>query len=196
MQGEQARRRPGRMARSGKFLVLCLTLVPLLDVAGAARAFKPEDMNRLKTTKQCPFCDLSAADLASAELSGGRLSGARLSDATLSNADLSGANLRNADLRRGRLLNANLSNADLSGANLTNADLSGASLSHAKLSGAELSGAKLSGTDLSGANLSGAYWVDDKKCGEGSIGECKKDSGKSEQRPRVGRGSRGGPGGF
>ena len=72
-----------------------------------------------------------------------------------------------------QLLDANLSNADLSGADLVGADLTGASLSRAKLSGADFSDANLSGTDLSEANLTGAYWVDGKRCKEGSIGECK-----------------------
>ena len=176
--------------------IFCLILVPLLFFSLDAGAFKQEDLDKLSATKQCPFCDLASAELPGAGLSGSRLPGSRLSEANLSNADLSEANLRNANISHGRLVNANLSKADLSGADLSKADLSGASLSHAKLSGTELSGATLSGADLSGANLSGAYWVDGKKCKEGSIGECKKDSGGSEKRTGGGRGSRGGSRGF
>ena len=89
------------------------------------------------------------------------------------------------------LADAKLTGADLSGGRLSGTKLIGANLSKAELSGASLAHAKLSGADLSGADLRGAYWIDGKKCKEGSIGECKKDSG-SEKGSGKGRGSHGG----
>jgi len=187
------RRQGSKVTKTRKrVFIIWSVLAPLLAVAPGAHAFTQEEVNKVLTTKQCPFCDLTGAQLTGTDLSGGRLSGARLSNANLSKANLAGDNLRNADLRHAQLLDANLSNADLSGADLANADLAGASLVHAKLSGTDLSEAKLSGTDFSEADLSGAYWTDGKKCKEGSIGECKEDSGQSQKAPRRGRGSHGG----
>lgn len=77
--------------------------------------------------------------------------------------DLSGADLSNLDLSFANLSGAILLKADLTGANLTDADLSGANLTDAKLSRAK----------LSGADLRKAYWVNGKKCKDGSVGTCK-----------------------
>jgi len=180
------------MTTGRKLAVICFIVIPALGSPHRASAFKQEDLDKAVTTRQCPFCDLVGAKLAGTDLSGGRLSGTRLSGANLSEVNLSGTNARNANMHHAQLLNANLSNADLSGANLADADLSGATLAHAKLFGADLSEAKMGGADLSGADLSGAYWIDGKKCGEGSIGECKKGSAEPEKRSSKGRGSRGG----
>jgi hypothetical protein len=170
-------------------IVMCLCAISVIAVPHRADAFKQHDVDTVLATKQCTFCDLSDARLSGVDLSGGRLSGARLAGADLSKANLSGANVRNAFMHHARLVDANLSNADLSGADLAHADLSGTTLTHAKLAGADLSDAKLAATDLSGANLTGTYWIDGKKCGEGSIGECKKDSSQSEKKQGKGRGS-------
>ena len=206
--GRQTRSRIPAMILS----ILGFALGALLFVSGMSYGFKQEDIDKLAATGQCPFCDLSRIDLPAADLSGKRLAGARLSDANLPDAKLSDANLRNANLSRANLSKANLSGADLTGAdlpeaqlpaanlsganfsnaNLPNANLSNANLSRAKFAGADLSGANVSGVNLSDADLSGATWSDGKKCGEGSLGECKKESSGPGNRPKGGRGSRGG----
>ena len=202
------------MKKRSTLPILGLALVGLLLVSGRSYGFKQEDLDKLSATGQCLFCDLSQADLSAADLSGNKLTGARLPGANLSDAKLSNTNLRNAYLSRARLTNANLSGADLSGADLPDAQLRGANLSganlshanlpkailssadlsHAKLLGADLSSADLTGASLSTADFSGATWPDGKKCGAGSLGECKKDTSRSDQRPTGGRGSRGGSG--
>ena len=68
-----------------------------------------------------------------------------------------------------------MSKADLSGADLSNADLAGASLKGGKAYRHGLVGREIERCRPFKANLSGAYWVDGRKCGEGSVGECKKD---------------------
>jgi len=190
--GLRDRRKEKGTKHRKRALGVCFILVPLLAAPLGALAFKQEDLDRVLATKQCTFCDLTGAQLSGADLSGSRLSGARLSAANLSKTSLSGSNLRNVNMHHTQLLDANLSNADLSGADLAGADLTGASLSRAKLSGADFSDANLSGTDLSEANLTGAYWVDGKRCKEGSIGECKRDSGQTGNKPGKARGSHGG----
>jgi hypothetical protein len=101
-----------------------VTQVTLEQNSEIAQAVSGRDaVNQLRSTKQCPGCDLQLADL---------------ENANLSNANLSNANLTGADLE-----NANLSNANLSGTNLTNADLQDAILSGANLRNANLAGADL-----------------------------------------------------
>jgi hypothetical protein len=65
-------------------------------------------------------------------------------------------------------------------------------LSHTDLPAADLSGADISRADLSDADFSGATWPDGKKCGAGSLGECKKGASGPDNNPRGGLGSRGG----
>jgi len=87
---------------------------------GASQAANPEHVERLKTTLQCPGCDLREAQLA----------GLELQNAQLQNADLAGA----------VLYGTNLSGADLTGAILNDADLEMANLEGAI--GATLGAAK------------------------------------------------------
>jgi len=75
-----------------KIALVSLALVISVGAGlGAASAFDKEDLEKMKTTKECAGCDLSYAELPSADLSGADLSGANLSG-----ADLSGANLTDA----------------------------------------------------------------------------------------------------
>jgi|APSaa5957512535_1039671.scaffolds.fasta_scaffold100586_1 hypothetical protein len=85
---------------------------------GSVQAYDPVDLVHLKTTRDCPKCELADADLFLLNLQG---------------ANLAGANLAGADLR-----GANLKEANLSGANLTGADLRGIALDDADLTGARL----------------------------------------------------------
>lgn len=108
-------------------------------------------------------CDKQGAWLKGADLSGANLSAARLNSANLSGADLSYGNLSNADLSY-----ADLSRTKLVGGNLSNADLS-----HAELGGADMRYVNLAGAEFSGARLDEAIWPDGRKCGAGSIGQCR-----------------------
>lgn len=85
-----------------------------------------------ETARNCPGCNLGAADLAGAELTGANLEGANLAG-----ANLAGSTLRRANLRRAKLNQANLREADLKGADLEGADLTQADLTAAKLAGAK-----------------------------------------------------------
>jgi uncharacterized protein YjbI with pentapeptide repeats len=89
-------------------------------LAGAATAFGPTDVAKLKETGSCANCDLAEEDLA----------GMALDKADLSGANLAGAKLYKATLTEANLTGAFLANADLAGANLTGA--TGANFSLAK----------------------------------------------------------------
>lgn len=123
--------------------VWCLTLSVL-----QAGAFVPEDLDRLKATKNCPGCDLRDASL----------KGAQLEQAGLEGANLMGANLEGANLQ-----DAVLDDASMEKTNLKKAILTGASLDHATVDDA----------DFSGANLEDVTWLDNRICKKGSIGICK-----------------------
>lgn len=125
-------------------IVLCGIALPVMQ----AFAFVPEDLERLKTTKNCPGCDLRNANLRGAYLE---------------KAIMEGANLMGANLEASNLQGAVLDDASLEKANLKKAVLSGASLDHANMDDA----------DLSGALLDGATWLDGKVCKKESVGICK-----------------------
>jgi uncharacterized protein YjbI with pentapeptide repeats len=99
--------------------------------------------------------------------------GANLVEAPLTGADLRSVNLAGANLENAKLANADLGNANLSSANLENVNLTGASLYHTSLQNANLTGANLTGASRFGADFSGVTWVDGRKCGASSIGECR-----------------------
>ncbi|MEI7816977.1 MAG: pentapeptide repeat-containing protein, partial [Desulfuromonadales bacterium] len=130
------------------FVFLGLTVGCLALSAVKTFAFVPEDVERLKSTKKCPGCDLRGVDLR----------GAHLEQAEMEGANLMGANLEGANLH-----DAVLDDASLEQANLKKAVLSGASLDHATIDDA----------DLKGAVLDGTTWLDGKVCSKGSVGACK-----------------------
>jgi uncharacterized protein YjbI with pentapeptide repeats len=152
--------------------------------ATAVSGFDDADLQRLKSTNQCPGCNLTGvvlqgATFPNAKFAGANVSSASISNSRLANTDFSGANMAYINLTSADLTGANMSNADLRVANLVNAKLEKANLSKANLAGAALMDANLTGANLDGANLAGAFlsgaiWVDGKKCSEGSKGECKK----------------------
>lgn len=78
------------------------------------------------------------------------------------------------DLSNANLSALNLSRANLSGSLLLKADLRNTNLFKADLRGANLTDARLDGADLQGANLSKAYWINGRKCKNGSVGACKR----------------------
>jgi len=136
-------------------IVLCLlTFTALPLTAPFVHGYSQQDLDQLKSTKQCQACDLSNAPLA--------------------NTTLTGANLERANLLSANMSGANISGANLSGANCMNASLNGARLFNTNMKSANLTGANLTGAYLSGADLSLAVWTDGTICKEGSIGTCKK----------------------
>jgi uncharacterized protein YjbI with pentapeptide repeats len=113
-------------------------------------SFSQEDLQKLKSTKKCPNCNLRNSSLYKLDLAN-----ANLYNANLFKANLSNKNLSKVDLGRANLSQANMVKISLIGANLTAANLSHANLRNADLSGADLTGTNLSGTDLTSSNLSG-----------------------------------------
>ena len=79
------------------------------------------NLNKLKSTKSCPGCDLTGVELVGFDLKNANLNGfANLSKANLSGADLSGADLSGAKLTDANLTGANLAEVILTGAVLCN----------------------------------------------------------------------------
>ena len=109
-------------------LTLTILTVAATLFASSASAYDPDDLQKLKDTKECIQCNLSDANLR-----GAILLSANLRDASLIYANLKGAILEGADLEGADLKGANLSDADLSGANLK-----GANLGYAYMNGAIL----------------------------------------------------------
>jgi uncharacterized protein YjbI with pentapeptide repeats len=145
---EKELRVPKSITRIKSSVLMVIATCSFTVSALQAFAFVPEDLERLKATKNCPGCDLRGADLHGASLEGVGLEGANLME-----ANLEGANLQDAVL----------DDASLEKANLRKAILHGASLDHATIDGA----------DMSGANLEDSTWLDGKVCKKGSIGVCK-----------------------
>ena len=152
-EGENRRSKAIRGGSVKKGGLIFLILLCGLMWSGPSLAFKPYDVEKVRSTGSCQWCDLSHADLKGAKLSGADLSGSNLSGAKLSGADLSKANLSSTYLR----------DANLGGANLTDA----------YLGNANLKGANVTDADLSDAVLSGATWTNGSKCDRDSFGECK-----------------------
>jgi uncharacterized protein YjbI with pentapeptide repeats len=90
--------------------VIC-SAVACATALAAHQPANPEHVEKLKTTLQCPACDLREA-----QLGGLQLENAQLQNADLAGAVLYGANLRGADLTGAILNEADLELADLTGA--------------------------------------------------------------------------------
>ena len=98
-----------------KLTLTALTLVATM-FANSASAFDPDDLELLKYTGDCPFCDLGGVEISSQD----RLNTNLIAD--LTGANLQFSDLTNASLHAAELGKANLSGADLGGANLKGAD--------------------------------------------------------------------------
>ena len=120
------------------------------------------------------YCNLSGLRTERADLLGASVRNALLEAAQLAHARLVGADLEFSSLNLINLRSADLSRANLRGAGLRNSDLRGAKLVGANLSYADLSGALLAGSDLRGARLDHAVWIDERRCGAGSLGVCQR----------------------
>jgi len=136
------------MKRRVWIMVGLLIAVCFLAVSTASYGFDEKQLQSLKKTNNCKKCDLS---------------GAKLTSLDLTYADLSGANLSGADLTNTVMQSANLSGADLSGANFTGVNLFEANLK----------GANVTKTNFTKAYFDQATWINGKRCGVGSIGQCK-----------------------
>lgn len=157
-----------KISRRVLLSIIVVVLAVCTLYAVGVYAFRPDELQKLKTTKQCPNCDLTGANLVGMDLGNANLLAADLNNANLSTADLASANLSYAILA-----NANLTGADLNGADLTHANLCYTNLTAASLRYTNLTGAILNkDTNFGGANLSGAIWIHGHKCKEGSIGQC------------------------
>ncbi len=110
-------------------------------------------LDKLKTTKECNFCNFQNANLANTQLQGISLKKGNLQHSNLVNANFKGSNLSDVNLLGARLSSAILTDANLSNANLDNADLNNADLRGADLRGAKFYFTQLDGADLRGANL-------------------------------------------
>ena len=106
-----------------KILLIPLIIFFLILYICPANAFNEEDLEKLKSTKECVKCDLRRANLSEENLKGANLEGANLSRANLTDVDLSGANLMSADLRRADIFDSDLTDANLKGAKLSSGDL-------------------------------------------------------------------------
>lgn len=157
-------------------------LIALVLLVGIAVVFlspvNPVKVGVAPVARQCgqaaaPRLNWSRCDKQGAWLKGADISGSNLSAVRLNSAQLGGANLSNANLAGADLSYANLSHARLSGANLARADLTGADLTDADLSHADLSGASVAGAELAQARLDRAIWPDGRRCGDGSLGQCR-----------------------
>jgi len=90
------------------------------------------------------------------------------SDSTFVRANLYEANLQGANFERSDFTSANLTRAKFFGETLIEANFQNANLIEADFSSANITNA-----NFDGANLNNATWADGKKCGLGSIGQCK-----------------------
>ncbi|MBE9117992.1 pentapeptide repeat-containing protein [Lusitaniella coriacea LEGE 07157] len=137
-----------------KLLTATLLTAPFW-LTSAAFAANPNHVERLRSTNQCPNCDLSNADLEDANLFGANLVNANLQGANLNSVNLGSANLTDANLTGATLRNAYLYKATLDSTNFNQADLSNAYLREVTLVNTDLAGATLQGVNLSRVNLVG-----------------------------------------
>lgn len=93
-----------------------------------AAAFDQDDLDQLRETMECIWCDLSGADLFGEDLSRAVLSGA-----DLTGADLAGAILYFAIVQGANLEGADLSRSDLYGADFYDSNFDGVTLKDARI---------------------------------------------------------------
>jgi len=80
------------------FVAATMFMITIGYLTFPVRAYSPNDLARLFSTKSCASCDLRSANLRNANLRNANLSNADLSGADLRGADLTGANLEGANL--------------------------------------------------------------------------------------------------
>ena len=97
-----------------------LLALPFLFLAANLYGYNPEDLGKLRDSKNCSKCDLSGVNFYESNLKEVNLSGAILHHANLRRSNLSGANLSGAMLFRADLFGADLTNANLEGSKFCN----------------------------------------------------------------------------
>lgn len=75
--------------------ITVVLIIGMLSVIGAY-AYNQADLQRLKITNSCPYCDLSGTLMGGWQLNGANLNGADLHNANLTGANFSGAGLTGA----------------------------------------------------------------------------------------------------
>ena len=85
------------------------------------------------------------------------------------------ANLYESNLQGANFEQTNFSSSNLTRVNFTGTTLIGANFKNSNLIEANFTSANIINANFEGANLNNAIWVDGKKCGVISIGECKTD---------------------
>ena len=162
-----------------------LVMVLTIGLVSAVQAWtkdidKLKDVNTICTWEpeaQCSWAVRIGANQPGVDMHDASMASMRLDKANLQGANLSGAILQLASLEAANLMLANMQGAHLHGVHFRGANLSLANLQNANLLDADLSNANLRGANLSGAILikarfDNAIWVDGRRCGEGSIGDC------------------------
>ena len=91
------------------------------------------------------------------------------SESSFIRANLYESNFQGANFEKTNFTSANLTRANFQGASLIEANFKDSNLFESNFTAANISNA-----NFEGSNLNNATWVDGKKCGLGSIGECKK----------------------
>ncbi|HDK37917.1 MAG TPA: pentapeptide repeat-containing protein [Thiolapillus brandeum] len=142
---------------------------------------KLKDVNTIcewKPESQCSWAVRIGANQPGVDMHGASMASMRLDQANLRGANLSGAILQLASMEAANLMLANLEGAHLHGVNFRGANLSLANLRNSNLLDADLSGADLRGANLNGAILiktrfDNAMWIDGRRCGAESIGDCR-----------------------
>ena len=89
------------------------------------------------------------------------------------NSTLANGNFPEASFFRANLYEANFTSANLTRANFKASSLIEANFNNSNLFEADFTGANILNANFDGANLNNATWIDGKKCGLGSIGQCK-----------------------
>ena len=83
------------------------------------------------------------------------------------------ANLYETNFEGGNFEKTNFTSANLTRANFKASSLIEANFNNSNLFEADFTGANILNANFDGANLNNATWIDGKKCGLGSIGQCK-----------------------
>ena len=91
------------------------------------------------------------------------------SESSFVRANLYESNFQGANLEKSNFTSANLTRANFLGASLIETNFKDSNLFEANFTAANITNA-----NFEGSNLNNATWADGKKCGLGSIGECKK----------------------
>jgi len=91
------------------------------------------------------------------------------SESSFVRANLYESNLQGANFEKTNFTSANLTRVNFQGASLIEANFKDSNLFEANFTAANITNA-----NFEGSNLNNATWADGKKCGLGSIGECKK----------------------